>query len=106
MAVATARRRAAPSAPVQQFLPSQPCLPSEKKLANPSGYPASGRQPTLRKSRGMLASRRTSPYNARMAISLTITAHPAACLPLVAGDAVAGRKLMGSAGLRQPAAHS
>jgi hypothetical protein len=36
----------------------------------------------------------------------TITALTAAHLPLAAGDAVAGRKLMGSAGLRQPAAHS
>ena len=36
----------------------------------------------------------------------TITALTAARLPLAAGDAVAGRKLMGSAGLRQPAAHS
>jgi hypothetical protein len=36
----------------------------------------------------------------------TITAITAARLPLAAGDAVAGRKLMGSAGLRQPAAHS
>lgn len=45
-------------------------------------------------------------YNAVMAFLPTITAHTAACLPLAAGDAVAGRKLMGSAGLRQPAAHS
>ncbi|MDO9436397.1 hypothetical protein [Hydrogenophaga sp.] len=34
------------------------------------------------------------------------TARLTARLALLAGDAVAGRKLMGSAGLRQPAAHS
>lgn len=47
-----------------------------------------------------------SAYNERMAFHPTITAHTAGGLSLAAGDAVAGRKLMGSAGLRQPAAHS
>ena len=42
----------------------------------------------------------------RMASYQTISALTAARLPLAAGSAVAGRKLMGSAGLRQPAAHS
>ncbi|MDP2016560.1 hypothetical protein [Hydrogenophaga sp.] len=41
-----------------------------------------------------------------MAFHPTITAHPVARSPFAASDAVAGRKLMGSAGLRQPAAHS
>jgi len=41
-----------------------------------------------------------------MASYPTISALTAVRLPLAAGDAVAGRKLMGSAGLRQPAAHS
>ena len=42
----------------------------------------------------------------RMASYPTIFALTAARLPLAASSAVAGRKLMGSAGLRQPAAHS
>ncbi|WP_300215191.1 hypothetical protein [Rhodoferax sp.] len=45
-------------------------------------------------------------YNDHMAFHPTITANTAVCLSFVAGGAVAGRKLMGSAGLRQPAAHS
>lgn len=45
-------------------------------------------------------------YNAAMALLPTITALTATRLAIAAGDAVAGRKLMGSAGLRQPAAHS
>jgi len=45
-------------------------------------------------------------YNAAMALLPTITALTATHLAIAAGDAVAGRKLMGSAGLRQPAAHS
>lgn len=45
-------------------------------------------------------------YNATMAHLPTITALTACRLAFAAGDAVAGRKLMGSAGLRQPAAHS
>lgn len=45
-------------------------------------------------------------YNAAMALLPTITALTACRLAFAAGDAVAGRKLMGSAGLRQPAAHS
>ena len=45
-------------------------------------------------------------YNAAMAHLPTITALTAFRLAFAAGDAVAGRKLMGSAGLRQPAAHS
>jgi hypothetical protein len=45
-------------------------------------------------------------YNAAMAFVLTLTALTASRLAFAAGDAVAGRQLMGSAGLRQPAAHS
>ncbi|WP_322314702.1 hypothetical protein [Hydrogenophaga sp.] len=41
-----------------------------------------------------------------MASHPTIVALTAACMPFAASIAVAGRKLMGSAGLRQPAAHS
>jgi len=48
----------------------------------------------------------TRPIILGMASHPTISALPAADVPLAAGDAVAGRKLMGSAGLRQPAAHS
>jgi hypothetical protein len=45
-------------------------------------------------------------YNAAMAFLPTITALSASRLAFAAGDAVAGRLLMGSAGLLQPAAHS
>ncbi|WP_297400255.1 hypothetical protein [Hydrogenophaga sp.] len=41
-----------------------------------------------------------------MASRSTLTFNRHARLPLMAGSAVAGRKLMGTAGLRQPAAHS
>ena len=41
-----------------------------------------------------------------MASRSTLSSHLHARLPLMAGTAVAGRKQMGTAGLRQPAAHS
>jgi hypothetical protein len=46
------------------------------------------------------------PYNPHMAYQPSIMDLTLARLPLWASGAVAGRKLMGSAGLRQPAAHS
>lgn len=49
---------------------------------------------------------RMAAYNAAMASVSTLIALMANRLASSAGDAVAGRKLMGSAGLRQPAAHS
>ncbi len=45
-------------------------------------------------------------YNAAMTFLLTISAITAASLCLAASGAVVDRKLMGSAGLRQPAADS
>jgi hypothetical protein len=41
-----------------------------------------------------------------MASRSTLSLHLLARMPLMAGAAVAGRKQMGTAGLRQPAAHS
>lgn len=54
----------------------------------------------------MTAKMRLPAYNRAMRFLPTLTALTAARLLLAAGSAVAGRKLMGSAGLRQPAAHS